>query len=574
MNVLTQLRALFHPALASLTEDPHDSLDLIRQAQDPRFGDYQANFAMPLAKRLRRNPNDLARWIVAQISAPDILEPPDVAGPGFINLRLKDDWLARSLQGLAGDDRLGVPRVDRPKSVVIDYSAPNVAKPMHVGHIRSTIIGAAVDRLYRFLGHQVTSDNHVGDWGTQFGMILLGFKRFRDDARYKTDPVRELARLYQLVNAQAEQDPAVADDARLQTALLHHGDPENRKLWAEFLPHCLAEIDKVYRRLGVDFDRTHGESFYDPMLPALVDDLLAKGVARPSEGAVVIFLEDEKLPPFLIRKSDGAFTYATTDLATLKYRVESFHPDLILYVVDQRQSLHFQQLFATARRCGYGRVELVHVSFGTILGDDGRPFRTREGGVVGLEPLLDEAVARARRIVDDNSPHLSDDDRRQVAEAVGIGAIKYADLAQNRTSDYVFSWDKMLAMQGNTATYMQYAYARISSIFRKGGADPRQFRASPGPPVVLSHPTERALALALLRFPESLELAAAEYKPNAVTSYLFELADGFSGFYNACPVLQAPTDDLRQSRLALCDLTARVIQKGLDLLGIATIPQM
>jgi len=585
MNLLRFLREHFRQALVTLNvPEPEKYLDLIGPATDRRFGDYQANLAMPLGKVLGRPPRQVAADIVAQLHLEEATQPPEIAGPGFINLRFRSDWLARQLQELAPDDRLGVSAVAQPLTYVLDYSSPNVAKPMHVGHLRSTIIGDALARTLRFLGHRVITDNHLGDWGTQFGMLIYGYKHFRDEAALQRDPIREMLRLYVLVREKIkeaggggeedEEEAAnpIAEACRQETAKLHAGDPENLELWRRMMPWCLAELDKIYRRLDVHFDYTLGESFYHPMLPAVVEDLLQRGIATYSEGAVVVFLNDRQ-PPAIIRKRDGAYTYMTTDLATIRYRVEHFHPDAILYVVDFRQSLHFQQLFAIARRWGYTQVRLEHISFGSVLDADRKPIKTREGGAVELEALLDEAVRRARAIVDANSPELPEDQRAKIAEAVGIGAVKYADLSQNRTSDYVFNWDKMLAMDGNTATYMQYAYARIQSIFRKGGIDPEQIRqAKPLP--VLDTPEERTLALLLLRFAEAVETAANEFRPNAITAYLWELANAYSSVYQNHPILKAPDESLRLSRLLLCDLTARTIRLGLNLLGIRTVEQM
>jgi arginyl-tRNA synthetase len=466
---------------------------------------------------------------------------------------------------------------------------------MHVGHIRSTVIGDALCRVLRFLGHNVVSDNHIGDWGTQFGMILYGYKdkQLLNAEAYRRNPVEELARLYRLVRRLMDEEESsrhtpCADTAHgvcgvqaavlAETAKLHAGDAENRRLWAEFLPFCEDEIARVYRRLGVSFDHSLGESFYEDRLAAVVEDLLQRDIARESEGAICVFLEGHKTP-MIVRKRDGAFLYGTTDLATIQYRVETWRPDEILYVVDHRQSLHFQQLFAAARLLGYKGVELHHVSFGTVLGNDGRPFKTRSGDTVGLEGLLDEAVRRAFEIVSANDdakpdgPELSDPQRRQIAEHVGIAALKYADLSQNRTSDYVFSYDKMLAMTGNTATYMQYAYARVRSIFARGGVDVDRLRTS-GAAILLGSPAERALGLEILRFSEALELTVADYRPNQLTSYLFDLANRYSTFFEQCHVLRAENDELRQSRLLLCDLTARTIQKGLELLGITVVEKM
>ena len=661
MSILPELKARFREALAGLADQPGTSADellsMVRTSQDPAFGDYQANFAMALGKRLGRPPREVAAEVCARLRVDDFCGPPEVAGPGFINLRVRDDWLTAQLAQAVTDPRLGVPRVEHPRTVVIDYSAPNVAKPMHVGHIRSTVIGDALYRTLEFLGHRVISDNHIGDWGTQFGMILYGFRNFLDRDAYRANPVQELARVYRLVRrlidyhegkkqlpemqaklagqadragqqqAQSQQpsiDKKAAKELRraeaslqefraevesraaklaaeerdpefvkmaaahreigaavlAETARLHAGDAANLQLWHEFVPACRQEIDRLYQRLGVRFDHTLGESFYQPLLASLVEDLLKLGVARLSDGATCVFLEGFDTP-LLIRKQDGAFLYATTDLATIRYRLKEWNPDAILYVVDHRQSLHFQQVFAAARKIGFSpdRLELTHVSFGTVLGDDGRPFRTRSGDTIGLEGLLDEAVTRAAAIVatnDDakpNGPELSPADRARIAETVGIAALKYADLAQNRTSDYVFSYDKMLAMNGNTATYMQYAYARVRSIFAKGKVEAESLRRT-GHPIVLGTPAERALALELLRFGEALDLVVADYRPNQLTAYLFDLANRYSNFFEECPVLRAESEEQRQSRLLLCDLTARTIQTGLDLLGIRVVEKM
>ncbi len=580
MSMLRTLKDRFRPILAELVgnEALDKVLDLIRPAQDARFGDYQANMAMALGKQLGRPPREVAAEIVARLQVDDLCEEPAVAGPGFINLRLREGALAARLHAAAEHERLAVPSADHARTYVLDYSAPNVAKPMHVGHIRSTVIGDALCRVLRFLGHRVESDNHLGDWGTQFGMILYGHKHFLDAAAYAENPVAELSRLYRHVRGLADADEAVGKAVLAETARLHAGDEENRRLWQEFMPVCLAEIERMYRRLGVRFDHTLGESFYQDRLPGLVDELTRRGLARQSEGALAVFLEGHE-SPMLVQKQDGAFLYATTDLATIRYRMETFHPDAVLYVVDHRQSLHFEKLFAVARKLGYADVELTHVSFGTVLGDDGRPFRTREGDIVGLESLLDEAVRRAGDVVAANDeakpggPELSPEQRQCVAETVGMGALKYADLAQNRTSDYVFSFDKMLAMNGNTGTYMQYAYARIRSIFRKGNVDAASLVGS-GAKILLETPEERALGLQILRLGEAIDQVVADYRPNQLTSYLFDLAGCFTSFYEKHSVLKAESDALLQSRLLLCDLTARTIRQGLALLGIDVVEQM
>ena len=669
MNVLALLRERFAGALTKLGVASNELaalVDMVLPSQDAKFGDYQANCAMPLGKKQGKPPREIAADLVSHLELDDICQPLEVAGPGFINLRLRDDWLIEQLAATSADtERLGVSASKQPRTFVIDYSSPNVAKPMHVGHIRSTVIGDALYRVLTFVGHKTISDNHLGDWGTQFGMIIYGYKHFINEAWLECQPVEELSRVYKLVNglveyhegrnetipalkkqiAEAEArvaelqqiaaplDPKEAKklakrlhqaeaslverqaeleslqsklaatelDEKLgpllaphadvgkavltETARLHGGDPTNIELWQRFLPPCLAEIEGTYARLGVRFDHTLGESFYHDRLRGVVSSLVENGIARTSEGAVCVFLDGHETP-MIVQKQDGAFLYATTDLATIQYRMETWQPDAILYVVDHRQSLHFEQLFATARAWGYTDVELQHVAFGTVLGEDGRPYKTRTGSAIGLAGLLDEAVERAYAVVcqnDDERPQplLSLDERLQAAERIGIGAIKYADLAHNRTSDYVFSYDKMLAMTGNTAAYMQYSYARVRSIFEKGDVNIEALREratgrvpSGCSAIKLTTPQERALAVAILQFAEALDRVVADYRPNHLTAYLFELASRYSEFFEHCPVLKADSDELRTSRLLLCDLTARTLRTGLNLLGIEVVERM
>ena len=593
MNVLSQLQGRFERALTGLVAEPARYAQMLRGTQDAKFGDYQANCAMSLAKVLGKPPREVAALVVENLDLGDFLEKPEIAGPGFINLRLRNDWLAEQLQALAQDERLGVAPATTPKTYVVDFSSPNVAKPMHVGHLRSTIIGDALSRLLRFLGHTVVTDNHLGDWGAQFGILLYGYKNYLDEKAFQTNPVAELTRLYKLINQlfkKASDDDEGEDGAdpikeacRRETAKLHAGDPDNVRVWQLFMPYCHEEINQVYRRLDVKFDHTLGESFYNPLLADVVKSLREKGLAVESQGAVVI-PQGENDPPAMIQKTDGAFTYTTTDLATIQYRVEQWHPDAILYVVDSRQALHFKSLFAIARQWGVDKPALEHISFGSVLGEDGKPLSTRNySGDTTLLGLLNEATAQALRIVEANEEEqsgqtldetaLNRDGMEQVASVIGIGAVKYADLCQNRTSDYVFSWQKMLAMDGNTATYMQYAYARARSIFRKGQVDPRSFRLKPPLPT-LDSPFERTLAIQIIRLAEVLQASATEYRSNIICAYLWDLAKSTSGFLQNCPVLTADTPELRNSRLLLCDLTARIIQLCLKLLGIQTIERM
>ena len=598
MNLPHEIRGLFEPVLKSIVPDAAkvpEYVAMVKAVADAKNGDYQANFAMPLAKVLGQKPQELAKAIVDRVLPNDMLDSATVAGPGFINLKLNAGWLASRVQQIAGDERLGVAKVSNPNTFVIDLSGPNVAKPLHVGHLRSTIIGDSLVRILRHLGHTVVGDNHLGDWGTQFGILIHGYKTVRDDAAYKRDPVRELARLYvlirQMAKASDDEDEGtgeIMEACRRETAKLHAGDPENTALWNEFMPACLEMLRPIYERLGVKIDVANGESFYNPMLAGVVEDLLKKGVAVESNGAVVVpnakgavpketeMAKEE--PPALIRKRDGAFTYTTTDLATIRYRMETWKPDAMLYVVDARQALHFKTLFANARRWGYGEVEFQHLPFGSILGPDRKPFGARKGGAPELSLLLDEAVQRGlakyqtncaeRRERGQEVPEMGEEELATLAINVGIGAVKYADLSNHRATDYIFDYDKMLATEGNTATYMQYAYARCRSILRKAGAMPT------APAVTLVEPAERNLALQLLKFEETLVAAGDEYLPHLIAGYLWDLAKALSTFYEACPVLTAETPELKASRLLLVDLTSRTIQQALSLLGIHTVERM
>ncbi|MEZ6059609.1 MAG: arginine--tRNA ligase [Planctomycetaceae bacterium] len=652
MSILNTLRSRFQTALAPLVDDVVPLLDMIRPSTDPKFGDFQANCAMPLRAVLNKPPRDIAADIVASLNVDDLCEPPEIAGPGFINLRLKDEWIQQQINSITQDERLGVQPAANPKHVVVDFSSPNVAKPMHVGHLRSTVIGDALCRTLRFAGHRVTSDNHIGDWGTQFGMIIFGYRNFVDESAYRKDAVAELARLYKLVNqlsdyhdagaklpqlstelttkrselqrqeaaidpsdrkakknlkalqkqiteledsissatakiaavdadpalkASADAHPDIARQARVETSKLHAGDPDNQNLWDQFLPACLKALDHIYDRLHISFDLALGESFYNPMLADVVESLKQKNLAKESAGATCVFIEGNDAP-FIVQKSDLAYTYATSDLATIRYRVDQLAADELVYVVDKRQSEHFQLLFQTAALWGYTGLPCRHVSFGTVMGENGKPLKTRSGENISLENLIDEAIARARRIVNENDdnrdePLLSEDQRARVAEIVGVGGIKYADLRHNRDSDYIFDWDKMLATSGDTATYMQYAYARICGIFRKLNVDRETLRTS-GEKILLTAPEERSLILQLLRFDEAISAVLSDYRPNQLTAWLFETADRFSAFYNTCSVQAAESGAIRTSRLLLCDLMARALKTGLSLLGIETAEVM
>ena len=581
------IEARLQAAVSAVLPGADTSAVLVRPCPDPKFGDYQSNALMALAKERKMNPRQLATDVVAKLDVAEWCEKVDVAGAGFLNFRLKPSALAQALQNAARGAHLFFDQTGQPQTVVIDFSSPNVAKPMHVGHIRSTILGDSLARTLRLLGHRVVTDNHIGDWGTQFGKLIVGWKTKLDRAALAADPIAEMERLYKMVNAAGESDATVLERARQELVKLQSGDQENLAVWQEMIKLSEAQFDTIYGRLGVKFDHTYGESFYNDRLKGVVQELRDKGVARESDGAIAVF-SDGTLPqkqdpflkhedgewkpnPFLIQKSDGAANYATTDLATLAYRLQTWQPDEIVYVTDGRQQLHFQQLFATFRRWHpEAKVKLAHVWFGSILGDDGKPFKTRSGETIKLADLLDEAGERAFQVVSEKNPDLPEAQRREIARVIGLGAIKYADLVPNRQSDYVFSWDKMLALNGNTAPYLQYAYARIRSIFAKGGIADADLKAEEVSPTA---PEELMLARHLLNFGLTLEAAAEEHRPNFLCNYLFELAGLFARFYENCPVLKAEPAE-RASRLVLCELTARVLKQGLDILGIETVEQM
>jgi arginyl-tRNA synthetase len=534
-------------------------------ATDPRFGDYQTNVAMVLAKELRMAPRSIAAEICRALDVRDLSDPPQVAGAGFINFRLTNEFVARSVSAIFRDDRLGVSAATKRRRVIIDFSSPNVAKPMHVGHIRSTILGDCLARTARFLGHDVITDNHVGDWGTQFGKVIYGWKHLLDRRALESNAIHELVRLYREVSALEDNDDAIRRAVREELVKLQQGDPDNRKIWSRAVELSWRDFQKLYDLLGVRFDERLGESFYSEALAPLCEKLAAQGVAEMSEGALCIFFRD--IPaladkPLIIRKSDGGFLYATTDLATIEYRTAKWNPSQIWYVVGAPQSLHFQQIFAAARRIGV-TAKLEHIAFGSILGEDRKIMRTRAGETIGLAELLEEAIDRAGAIVAERKPPLERQDAEEIALAIGLGAVKYAELSQHRMTDYVFSWDKLLSFQGNTAPYLQNAYVRIRSIFRRLD---QSFDAPEFPTLKL--PEERVLAVRLLQFGEIVPLVLEDFRPNLLASYLYDVAIGFHVFYEACPVLKADGPDLRNSRLVLCDVTARVLRAGLGLLGI------
>lgn len=559
---------------------PADFKPTVTPAQDLRFGDYQSNAAMILAKQARMNPRALATQVVEAFGNSEIADL-DIAGPGFINFRINPAYYAERTAAMLQDERLGVSVVEKPKTLVIDFSAPNVAKPMHVGHIRSTIIGDTLGRLARFLGHTVITDNHIGDWGTQFGMILWGWKNILQQDELEKDPIEALLAVYKEVNARCKEDESLLPICKSELVKLQSGDTENLEIWQKCIAVTKTGLEKIYAQLNISFDYWLGESAYNDALAPLVEDLLAKGIARESEGAVCVFSDGFHKPqndpflvqkdgewvpvPAIIRKADGGFLYATTDLATLDYRTTKFNADSIWYVVGAPQEKHFKQIFDIERMRGISG-DFRHVAFGSILGKDRRPFKTRSGDTVSLQDVIDEAISRATQVIETKSPDMPAEEKARVAEAVGIGAIKFAELSQNRMSDYIFDWEKMLALTGDTAPYLQNSYVRVRSIFRKVEGE---FRAPQK--LELVQDAEIHLARLLVRYAEVVPATLDDCRPNLLAAYLYELAKAFHSFYEACPVLKSE-GNTRETRLALCELTARVLKQGMGLFGI-TMPE-
>ena len=567
------LQERLQKAVLSLMPDADISIILVRPCPELKFGDYQANALIGLAKRNKIDPREFAKQVIAKLEVDDLCEPVEIAGPGFLNFRLKTESISDALVSACKGDHLFFSIAKKPRTIVIDYSSPNVAKPMHVGHIRSTILGYTLAKAFRLLGHKVITDNHIGDWGTQFGKLLVGWKENLDKNSLSDDALAEMERLYKLVNTACDKDEVILERVRHELVKLQDGDEENLRIWREMIELSRDQFDEIYSRLKVNFDETLGESFYNDRLKGIVGDLTERGIAEESDGAKVVYFNDTKAlkkHPAMVQKSDGAANYTTTDLATLEYRENSWQPNEVIYVTDGRQQLHFQQLFALYSRWRPEHsMKLNHVWFGAILGEDGKPFKTRSGEIIRLNYLLNEAEQRAFDVVSEKSPEMGEAERREIARVVGIGALKYADLSGNRQSDYVFSWDNMLSLVGNTAPYLLYAYTRICSIFRKIDGEtilkPKLF--------VLKEAEELTLAKHLLRFGLVLEQVLEESRPNFLCNYLYELAGVYASFYENCPVLQAD-GDVRTQRLALCDLTGKVLKTGLETLGLETTERM
>jgi arginyl-tRNA synthetase len=555
-----------------------DADPLIAPSANPQFGDYQSNCAMSLAKDVaqktgqKTNPRAVAEQIKSHLQLGDLASEVSIAGPGFLNVRLNPRWVAQQLQSIAADDRLGIEKDPHPQTVVVDYSGPNVAKELHVGHLRSTIIGDAVCNVLEFAGEKVIRQNHIGDWGTQFGMLIAHLTDSSHVGMLEKH-ISDLEDFYRAAKKRFDEDPDFQNKARETVVRLQSGTGPERAAWQAIVKETRNHYQPLYKRLGVKLTETdeRGESFYNPRLPSIVSDLKQLNLATESDGATVVFIDGEKKPPLIIEKTGGGYLYGTTDLAAVRYRVWELHADRIIYFTDARQAHHFRQVFETAKKAGWtGNASLEHAAFGTMLGPDGKPFKTRTGGTVKLADLLTEAEDRALKLVTEKSPDMPEQQRRDIARAVGIGGVKYADLSKDRISDYVFDFDRMLSMEGNTAPYLQYAHARIKSIIRKAGIQNSKFKIQN---LILDTSYELSLAKHVLRLGEILDSVARELKLHILCSYLYDLATLYSGFYENCPVIQSE-EPLRSSRLLLVHLTARTLEIGLDLLGIEHPDQM
>lgn len=570
LRIEKYIEEVFMTAIHKLYPDKELKPIEISIATNEKFGDFQTNFAMMNSKIIGGNPRKIAEEIVAEIGTSNhLIEKLEIAGPGFINIFLKDEYLGEYVSKMT-TEKFEYTELNTKGDVIIDYSSPNIAKRMHIGHLRSTIIGDAVKRLYNFLGYHTVADNHIGDWGTQFGKLIIGYRKWLDKEAYEKNPIEELERVYVEFSKESENDPSLDDLAREELKKLQDGDKENYALWQEFIKVSLDEYNKLYNRMGITFDTYYGESFYHNMMPSVLDELVEKGLAVEDQGAKVVFFDEkDNLHPCIVQKKDGAFLYSTSDIATVKFRKENYDINRLIYLTDERQQDHFKQFFKITEMLGWD-IEKIHIWFGIMRFADG-VFSTRKGNVIRLEQLLDEGKKRALEVIEEKNPSLSDEEKNNIAEVVGVGAIKYADLSQNRQSPIIFEWDKVLSFEGNTAPYLQYSYARIQSIKKK--AEEMGKVITSDTKIVIKDKIERNLVTFLTLFPTMVLKAGETYKPNLLTDYLFDLAKKFNTFYNACPILNQE-DEVLLSRLLIADRTAEILRQGLDLLGIKTVDRM
>ena len=574
MELLTiKLKKLFSENINNIFGADYTEKVDIQNSTKREFGDFQTNFAMVSSKLIGKNPREIASTLVDNFKENDTIEKLEIAGPGFINIYLKNNFLNEELKKVE-NEKYDFSFLNTDKTIIIDYSSPNIAKRMHIGHLRSTIIGDSVKRTLQFLGFHTLADNHIGDWGTQFGKLIVAYKNWLNKKSYEEDPIGELERIYVQFSDEAKKNPALEDEAREELKKLQLGDEENQKLWKEFIDISLKEYNKIYDRLGVNFDYYYGESFYNDMMPAVLEELKEKGIAREDQGALVVFFENDKLSPAIVQKKDGSFLYTTSDLATMKFRKDELNVDEAVYLTDDRQQNHFKQVFEIGEMLGEPyNYKKTHVVFGIMRFGDGMIFSSRSGNIIRLVDLLDEAKTQVKKVIDEKNPNIPEEEKEKIAEIVGSGAIKYFDLSQNRTSDITFTWDKVLSFEGNTGPYLQYTYVRIMSIFRKLKEENINVENKD---IILENMNgvERELAVELLRFPQTVVKSYESYRPNIIADYLFDIAKLFNNFYNSNSILKEENKKIMDARILLAEKTAFILKEGLGLLGINTVDRM
>ena len=574
MELLTiKLKKLFSENINNIFGADYTEKVDIQNSTKKEFGDFQTNFAMVSSKLIGKNPREIASTLVDNFKENDIIEKLEIAGPGFINIYLKNNFLNEELKKVE-NEKYDFSFLNTDKTIIIDYSSPNIAKRMHIGHLRSTIIGDSIKRTLQFLGFHTLADNHIGDWGTQFGKLIVAYKNWLNKKSYEEDPIGELERIYVQFSDEAKKNPALEDEAREELKKLQLGDEENQKLWKEFIDISLKEYNKIYDRLGVNFDYYYGESFYNDMMPAVLEELKEKSIAREDQGALVVFFENDKLPPAIVQKKDGSFLYTTSDLATMKFRKDELNVDEAVYLTDDRQQNHFKQVFEIGEMLGEPyNYKKTHVVFGIMRFGDGMIFSSRSGNIIRLVDLLDEAKTQVKKVIDEKNPNIPEEEKEKIAEIVGSGAIKYFDLSQNRTSDITFTWDKVLSFEGNTGPYLQYTYVRIMSIFRKLKKENINVENKD---IILENMNgvERELAVELLRFPQTVVKSYESYRPNIIADYLFDIAKLFNNFYNSSSILKEENKKVMDARILLAEKTAFILKQGLGLLGINTVDRM
>ncbi len=574
MELLTiKLKKLFSENINNIFGADYTEKIDIQNSTKKEFGDFQTNFAMVSSKLIGKNPREIANTILDNFAENDIIEKLEIAGPGFINIYLKNSFLNEEIKKVE-NEKYDFSFLNTDKTVIIDYSSPNIAKRMHIGHLRSTIIGDSIKRILQFLGFKTLADNHIGDWGTQFGKLIVAYKNWLDRNSYEKDPIGELERIYVLFSDEAKKNPALEDEAREELKKLQLGDEDNQKLWKEFIDISLKEYNKIYDRLDVNFDYYYGESFYNDMMPAVLEELKEKGIAKEDQGALVVFFENNKLPPAIVQKKDGSFLYTTSDLATMKFRKNELNVDEAVYLTDDRQQNHFKQVFEIGEMLGEPyNYKKTHIVFGIMRFGDGMIFSSRSGNIIRLVDLLDEAKTQVKKVIDEKNPDIPEDEKQKIAEIVGSGAIKYFDLSQNRTSDITFTWDKVLSFEGNTGPYLQYTYVRIMSIFRKLKSENINVENKN---IILDDMTgiERELGVELLRFPQAVVKSYENYRPNIIADYLFDTAKLFNNFYNSSSILKEENKEIMDARILLAKKTAFILKEGLSLLGIKTVDRM